>query len=35
MFEPVYRNVSVSSMRRFTRAGFISSGDGSWPRRPG
>jgi ribose transport system ATP-binding protein len=26
MFEPVYRNVSVSSMRRFTRVGFISSG---------
>jgi ribose transport system ATP-binding protein len=26
LFEPVYRNVSVSSMRRFTRAGFISSG---------
>jgi len=26
MFEPVYRNVSVSSMGRFTRAGFISSG---------
>ena len=26
MFEPVYRNVSVSSMRRFTRAGFIFSG---------
>jgi ribose transport system ATP-binding protein len=26
MFEPVYRNVSVSSMRRFTRMGFISSG---------
>jgi ribose transport system ATP-binding protein len=26
LFEPVYRNVSVSSMGRFTRAGFISSG---------
>jgi ribose transport system ATP-binding protein len=26
MFEPVYRNVSVSSLRRFTRAGFIFSG---------
>jgi ribose transport system ATP-binding protein len=26
MFEPVYRNVSVSSMGRFTRAGFIFSG---------
>jgi ribose transport system ATP-binding protein len=26
MFEPVYRNVSVSSMSRFTRVGFISSG---------
>ena len=26
MFEPVYRNVSVSSMHRFTRVGFISSG---------
>jgi ribose transport system ATP-binding protein len=26
MYEPVYRNVSVSSMGRFTRAGFISSG---------
>jgi ribose transport system ATP-binding protein len=26
MFEPVYRNVSVSSLSRFTRAGFIFSG---------
>ena len=26
MYEPVYRNVSVSSMSRFTRVGFISSG---------
>jgi ribose transport system ATP-binding protein len=26
MFEPVYRNVSVSSMGRFSRVGFISSG---------
>ena len=26
LFEPVYRNVSVSSLGRFARAGFISSG---------
>jgi ribose transport system ATP-binding protein len=26
MFEPVYRNVSVSSLGRFARAGFISTG---------
>jgi ribose transport system ATP-binding protein len=26
LFEPVYRNVSVSSLDRFTRAGFIMSG---------